>query len=64
VHNPAHHHADLASPNDASRLSIKLESKQSIEAKVSLAHSVVGVMRFAIERLDQGDCILGDAMGE
>ena len=56
--NLRNHGSNFACANDAGRFPVKVESEQTIERKIALAHAIVGAMQFAVQREHQTNRVL------
>ncbi|KYK59060.1 hypothetical protein DCS_00187 [Drechmeria coniospora] len=63
LHDAAGGDADPAGADDADRLAVEGAPDEAVEGEVALADAVVGAVRVAVERLDEGDGELGDGLG-
>jgi len=63
LHDAGQGEADLAHAQHADRLAVQRAAQQAVEVEVALAHAVVGPVRLAVERLQQGHGELGHGLG-
>ena len=60
---PGRREPDLAGADDAGGLAGECVAEQAVELEVAFAHAVVGFVRVAVQRLDEGDGEFGDGGG-
>lgn len=55
--------ADLSRPDDADRLPVHVEAKQTVECEIPFAHPIVRAMDLAVQAEDERERMLRDGVG-